>query len=543
MNLADLTFGHGNLAGKVLGSVALTACLASAAWGATVTGSVTGPDGKPFMGAFVVAENAQNKMTVNVLSDQQGRYHIERLPAATYTVKITAIGYQSDPRTGVQLTDDQKTSFDFALQKSMVRWGDLTTYQGRQLLPKTPNHDLSYKDPFFTTCFQSCHSFQTRMTPTAFDEDGWRARVKYMRDTMGVGGGHMTDQTVEDFTAYLTTAFGPNSPKPQSPGDMPQYKSLVRPFSPAAMNIAYVEYDFHGDNGLGPWSAVEDKDGMMWIPYYGRGNEVVRLNPKTAELTRFPLPSSQTAGVHSVIPARDGTVWFTEAARGKIGQLDPATKEITEYQNSPLPDGKRTGTHTIRVDERGMVWVSGGPAISMFDPKTEEFKHFDVGGTYGNVLGQNGDEWFTSFVDDGPIARVSRDGILTKFYPPTKGKPQRLQVDSDGIVWFTERRGGKIGRLDPNTAEFKEFPLPGPEPSPYAIGIDRNHMIWYSSHEQDTLGRLDPKTGQVTEYPFPHSEIAMREFFLDSQGRMWYASSVNNKIGYFYLNDVEAAGK
>jgi len=540
MSLAD-----DRLAGKVLVSLALTACLASTAWGAAITGNVTGPDGKPFMGAFVVAENTQNKMTVNVLSDQQGRYHIDRLPAATYTVKITAIGYRSDPRTDVQLTDDQKAAFDFALQKSPVRWGDLTTYQGRQLLPKTPNHDLSYKDPFFTTCFQSCHSFQTRMTPTAFDEDGWRARVKYMRDTMGVGGGRMTDQTVEDFTSYLTTAFGPNSPKPASPEDMPQYKSLVRPLSPAAMNIAYVEYDFHGDSGLGPWSAVEDKEGMIWIPYYGRGNEVVRLNPKTAELTRFPLPFSRTAGIHSVIPAPDGTVWLTEASLGRIAQLNPATKEFTEYQNTPLPDGKRTGSHTIRVDEHGMVWVSGGPAISMFDPKTEEFKHFDVGGTYGNVLGQNGDEWFTSFVEDGPIARVTRDGVLTKFYPPTKGKPQRLQVDSDGIVWFSERRGGKIGRLDPKTGEFKEFPLPGPEPSPYAIGIDRNHMIWYSSHEQDTIGRLDPKTGAVIEYPFPHSEIAMREFFLDSQGRMWYASSVNNKIGYFYFNDETgaAAGK
>ena len=68
-------------------------------------------------------------------------------------------------------------------------------------------------------------------------------------------------------------------------------------------------------------------------------------------------------------------------------------------------------------------------------------------------------------------------------------------------------------------------------------------MIWYSSHEQDTLGRMNPKTGEVIEYPFPHSEIAMREFFLDSKGRMWYASSVNNKIGYFYFNDGEAAGK
>jgi virginiamycin B lyase len=280
---------------------------------------------------------------------------------------------------------------------------------------------------------------------------------------------------------------------------------------------------------------------MMWIPYYGRGNAVVRLDPKTGEQTQFPLGFAKKAGIHSAVPAADGTVWFTEAALGKIGRLDPQTKLITEYQNKPLPDGTRTGAHTIRVDERGFVWTSGGPAISMFDPKTEKFQHFDLGGTYGNVVGQNGDQWFTSFRDDGPIGRITKDFVLSKFYPPTKGKPQRIQVDSDGAVWFTERRGNKIGRFDPKTETFKEFPLPGPEASPYAIGIDRNAMIWYSSHEQDTLGRLDPKTGEVIEYPYPHSEISMREFFLDSQGRMWYASSVNNKIGYFYFND-EAEG-
>jgi virginiamycin B lyase len=301
-----------------------------------------------------------------------------------------------------------------------------------------------------------------------------------------------------------------------------------------------VEYDFGAPLGIGPWSAVEDKDGMMWIPYYGRGNEVVRLNPNTAEMTRFPLPFTKTAGIHSAIPAPDGTVWFTEAMTGRIGQLKPDTKEITEHHNPPLADGRHTGAHTVRVDLYGRVWSSGGPAITMFDPKTDQFQHFDLGATYGIVAGKDGDQWFTSFRDDGPIARVTKDGALTKFFPPTKGKPQRLELDSDGNVWFTERRGNKIGRLDPASGAFKEFPLPGPEASPYAIGIDRNGMIWYDSHEQDTLGRLDPKTGEVIEYPYPHSEISMREFFLDSKGRMWYASSNNNKIGYFYFNDAAA---
>src|SRR5262249_8668019 len=157
--------------------------------GATITGNVRGPDGTPFMGAFVVAENAKNKVTVNVLSDSQGRYHIYSLPADTYTVKITVIGYTSAPRTGVQLTAAQKVSIDFALQKAIVRWSDLNTYQGIQLLPKTKSHDLSkaYQDAFFTGCLISCHSFQKRMASTTRNEEGWRAAVKYMRDEI-MGG-------------------------------------------------------------------------------------------------------------------------------------------------------------------------------------------------------------------------------------------------------------------------------------------------------------------------------------------------------------------
>jgi virginiamycin B lyase len=529
------------VAHAILAALSLTALTSASALGASIIGTVTGPDGKPFMGAFVAAENPRSRMTVNVLSDGQGRYRIDDLPGATYTVRIQAIGYAGEPRGNVGLAADATAALDFALKKTPVHWSDLSTYQGRALLPKTAKHDLTYKDSFFTTCFQSCHSFQKRMATQSLDLDGWRTRVRYMSDTM-LEGRRLNDAAVEDFASYLDTMFGNAAPKPSSPEDLPQYKSLVRPANAAATNIVYVEYDFAADSGMGPWSAVEDKDGKLWIPYYGRGNKVVRLDPDTGEQTPFPLPFPEHAatGIHSVVPAPDGTVWFTEVAVGRIGHLDPSTGKVTEHQNPPLPNGRRTTAHTVRVDDAGRVWASGGPAISMFDPKYERFVHYDLGGTYGNEVGQNGDQWFTSFVEDGPIARVSKDGVLSKFYPPTKGKPQRLQVDTDGTVWFTERRGGKIGHFDPTTETFKEYPLPGPEPSPYAIGIDRNHMIWYSSHEQDTLGRLDPKSGEVLEYPYPHSEISMREFFLDSRGRMWYASSVNNKIGYFYLNGAAA---
>ena len=94
-----------------------------------------------------------------------------------------------------------------ALEKSKVRWSDLSTYQGRKLLPKTKEHDLSHNDALFTTCFQSCHSFQKRMATEIWDENGWRARVTYMRDVM-MEGRRFTDEMTEDLVSYFTFAFG-----------------------------------------------------------------------------------------------------------------------------------------------------------------------------------------------------------------------------------------------------------------------------------------------------------------------------------------------
>src|ERR1700739_4218212 len=44
---------------------------------------------------------------------------------------------------------------------------------------------------------------------------------------------------------------------------------------------------------------------------------------------------------------------------------------------------------------------------------------------------------------------------------PTKGAhPHDPAVGADGALWFTEQMQNKIGRVDPKTGEFKEYPLP-----------------------------------------------------------------------------------
>ncbi|HKD25109.1 MAG TPA: carboxypeptidase regulatory-like domain-containing protein [Xanthobacteraceae bacterium] len=499
----------------------------SGADAATISGTVTGPDGQPFRGAFVQARNLKTKITVSVLSDNNGRYRVENLLAGEYRLQMRAIGFKADPKSGITLAADQNATQDLALQQGMVRWSDISMHQGKKLLPEARG-----KEELFTHCM-ACHGFESRMAAVVRDEDGWRDRVNYMKDAMGyfimrpVFG--FNEHKAENVISYLNQMFGENSKLPKSPADLPQYQSEVRPISDEGLKIVYVEYDTPGPNRM-PWSAHPDKDGTFWVPYYGRANKIANLNPVTGEMTEYPVPNMGTAAIHSAVPHPDGSVWLTEQGSNKLGRWDPRTKDITEYQDT-------VGKHTVRIDPKtGMVWSTG--ALSVFDPKTKEFTHIpEVPTCYGIALDQEGNAWFTELTQTGKVGKVDAKTLaVTKYTLPTvNGRPRRIEVDDKGIVWFGEFDAGRIGRLDPKTGAITEFQLPGPQPTPYALGIDRDGMVWYSSEYMDVIGRLDPNTGKVVEYPYPRAENSMRDFFMDDRGRMWFGSPVNDKVGYFYV--------
>jgi len=524
---------------SLISSIILSGAVSQAA---TITGTVKGPDGTTFQGAFVQAQNTKTKMMISVLSDTQGRYRIEKVPAGEYRVQIRAVGYRSEPHTGVNLSAEQSTSFDFGLEKSPVRWNEINFYQAGQLWPAGKGKDLIFKE-----C-DACHEFQTRMASVTRDAAGWQGRLAYMRDVMHYGLANLTDQQADDIASYLTNLFGPDSVLPKSPEDMPKYKDTVRPFSPESLNIVYVEYEMTGPSRM-PFSATPDKNGYLWIPNAGLANRITRLDPKTGEMKDFMVPNPGTAGVHSAIPAPDGSVWLAEQGRNNLGRWDPNTQQITEYHDEYLPgkEGILQGgqKHTLRLDPSGNVWASGVP-LTKFDPETGKFTRFsEAASTYDVKPDKNGDVWFTS-PGANKIGKV--DGKTMKItqwvLPTTNPSPRRLEIANDGMIYVGAFISGKIIQFNPKTQTFKEFPLPGPDPSPYALGVDREGNIWYDSHHLDVIGRLDPKTGNVTEYPFPQSELAMREFFLDSQGHLWFGSSPNNKVGYFYLagkNGAESA--
>ena len=86
------------------GLLILFVFLGSVCHGATITGTVRGPDGAPFAGAFIQAQNTKSGITVMILSDDQGRPIIRSLIR-----KIPSENSSAIPRDGCGMAPPRTT--------------------------------------------------------------------------------------------------------------------------------------------------------------------------------------------------------------------------------------------------------------------------------------------------------------------------------------------------------------------------------------------------------------------------------------------------
>jgi virginiamycin B lyase len=63
--------------------------------------------------------------------------------------------------------------------------------------------------------------------------------------------------------------------------------------------------------------------------------------------------------------------------------------------------------------------------------------------------------------------------------------------------------GNGIGRFDPGTARFTEYPIPTAHALPYWLAFGPHGQVWFTEFGTGKLGALNPATGKVSEYPLP----------------------------------------
>ena len=185
------------------------------------------------------------------------------------------------------------------------------------------------------------------------------------------------------------------------------------------------------------------------------------------------------------------------------------------FQHCIACHGFQSRMATVKRDEDGwrsrvnymrdaMGFFIGEPRRGFTDEKAEDVVYF-----LNKVFGE--DSMLPRSPADLPgyqaTVRKFSDEALKIVYveyetPGPDRMPWSAHPDKDGKFWIPYYgRANKIARLDPETGEMKEFPVPNLGTAAIHSAVPApDGSVWLTEQGSDKLGKWDPETQKITEF-------------------------------------------
>jgi virginiamycin B lyase len=138
-----------------------------------------------------------------------------------------------------------------------------------------------------------------------------------------------------------------------------------------------------------PYGIVVLQNNMPIFCEFGT-NKLATIDPRTMTIHEYPLPAT-SARPRRIVLAPDGTIFYTDYARGYLGHFDPAAGKLLKEWASP--GGADSEPYGIAITNDGVVWYSESGVspntLVRFDAKSESFSTKQIpsgGGVVRNMV-------------------------------------------------------------------------------------------------------------------------------------------------------------
>jgi virginiamycin B lyase len=263
------------------------------------------------------------------------------------------------------------------------------------------------------------------------------------------------------------------------------------------------------------------------------------FNPGVTSEYPIPTASSRPAGVTL---GADGSIWFTEMAKSKIGQLNQRA-----HIDEAVTPTANAGPNGIASGPNNLVWFTetNVAKIGQVQLTSATFTDFQLSNPAarpaGIALGSDGNMWVTDPATNS-IWKVSQKGTGTACPLSAHAQPLGITSGPDGAIWFTEPGINKIGRLPVGSscAGLTEFKVATGNAGVTGITSGTDNALWFTEMRARKLGRI-AVTGQVTaEYSLAPAQTP-NAVIQGIDGNFYFTDTAGNKIGRFKVGDKKVA--
>ena len=523
-----------------------------------VEGVVKNSSGAPVAGAFVKVTSVDSGLTVMAISREKGHFSAPALLPGKYNVQGVGGGFQSEVQGPFDVASDKTPKIDLLLkvpQKVYPPSKQYTQAELERLMPEGEAKKILLTK--CVICHTPINYVGRRQTPDkwAYSVDSMRLylsenqdRQKEFNARKGIDAGPLTDHERDVIVEYLSKNYGPDVPPLLGPPPSDSNRHLPRTFLNGA-EAQYVALELTIPNSVQVGHYVIDPQGTVWISEKTTGI-LGRLDPKTFQYRRVATPPGNTPkdifGTVALDPR--GQVWFTslDGPHSQWLHYDPKANRVVEAYDVPVAQipGGDIYYNSLRFAADGSMWATSTAKqrIVKLDPATRKVTEYPVRmgqHPFGMEVAGDGMIWFAGDEDNTIIRVDTASGKMTPYSLPTpKSRPRRLAVDADGNLWANTLTEGRLVKLDYRTGKMTEF-APPHKGAGQGIDVDKKrNLIWFSEWEGIKIGRFDPRTNTFAEFPLANADEQPWIVQIDpSNGnRVWW-NSRDGKIGYVQLID------
>ncbi|QBY05516.1 lyase [Thalassotalea sp. HSM 43] len=320
--------------------------------------------------------------------------------------------------------------------------------------------------------------------------------------------------------------------------------------SAAAQDAPYETYQLDIKEWQVPWKQTRPRDpavdskGIVW--FCGQaGNYLASLDPATGEFKQYSLPDGTYP--HNLIIDADDMIWYAGNRNNHIGQLNPKDGTIKRID---MPVEQPIDPHTLVFDEQQNIWFTAqwGNKVGYFDRKTGKVDLVDMeierSRPYGIKVNKANTPWVVLFGTNklASIDPVSM-ALTTVDLPDQAERPRRLEIASNGDVYYLDYTLGYLGQYSPVTKKTQRYMVKqGSDAKLYGSAMDDKNRVFIAvtGVQPNIISVFDTNSkGFIASKEVPSGAGTIRYmYYHQPSDTVWFGTD-NDTVGQVKLSTIK----